>query len=224
MVFDGSAWSNATGISGVLFNKMRAFGGKLYAAGLTCGYTSSKGVVYSFNGSQWKEEYREYAGTASSFSDLTEFEGKLYAAGGSSSNGGSVLALEGGSWGKVSSFPNGVYTVLSLGVFNGRLYAGTNNNGIAYYLDKNSWKKAFDSDDYAITSLAAFRGKLYAGTSPNGMVQAFDGASLGDSLTSSGLLTVLALENFDGKLYAGGSIDSRNIGMGTSLHVLECSG
>ncbi|MDP2105850.1 MAG: hypothetical protein Q8J76_07635, partial [Desulfobulbaceae bacterium] len=92
--------------------------------------------------------------------------------------------------------------IWSLCVYNGKLYAGTADNGIIYVFDDETWSTSYDSPETDIWSLCVYNGKLYAGTYPNGIIYVFDGSTWSTSYDSPEAY-IFSLCVYNGKLYAG---------------------
>lgn len=104
-----------------------------------------------------------------------------------------------------TSYDSPAVAIVSLAVYNGKLYAGTGSDGIVYALEGSSWSQSFDappSSASVIESLAVYNGKLYAGTFPNGIVYVYDGSSWA-VIADLAADTITSLAVYNGKLYAG---------------------
>ena len=127
---------------------------------------------------------------------LSVFKGKLYAGlgdcistlqcgspdgGGGSTLSGQVWQFDGTSWNLVlQTSHTDIYT---LGVWNGKLYAGAGTNGskqaeLWVSADGSSWRllKQFPNADY-VRSLAVFQDELYIGTRQRADLWSYDGIS-----------------------------------------------
>lgn len=117
-----------------------------------------------------------------------------------------------GAWTQMGSPIAGETEIISMAVYNGKLYAGTSGNGKVAVYDGTSWTATnggspIVAGETYVFSLAVHAGKLYAGTYPNGKVAVYDGVSWtttnGGLSVSAGETYVHALASFNGKLYAG---------------------
>jgi hypothetical protein len=131
-------------------------------------------------------------------------EQKLY---GATYQNGKIFAFDGNTWSlSYDSLPS----IRSLEVFNGKLYAGTDNYKI-YAYNGESWELAYDFEDvringwrvFNIISLETYNGTLYAGAN-SGFILALNGTDWKLSHITSPRYDVLSLKEYDGKLYAGG--------------------
>ncbi|PLW80538.1 hypothetical protein C0585_02090 [Candidatus Woesearchaeota archaeon] len=111
------------------------------------------------------------------------------------------------SW--TSSYDGSNIGILSLAVYDGKLYAGQasgfDGGGDVFVYNGSSWTTSYDGDKNSIYSLAVYDGKLYAGQgiSPGeGDIFVYDGSSWNLSYNGSGNI-IYSLAVYDGKLYAG---------------------
>ncbi|MCK5582564.1 MAG: hypothetical protein KAI33_02180, partial [Elusimicrobiales bacterium] len=153
--------------------------GKLYA-GVS---SNSKGYILVFDGTSWTESYD---GEIRYLHSLVVYNGKLYAAqAGTTAGDGDIYVCEPGADGVCSetgewskSYDGALRYIVSLGVYNGQLYAGQGGSegegdilvcnpetaGDSGVCDDNAdWSKTYDGAQEYIYSIAAFNGKLYAG-------------------------------------------------------------
>ncbi|MEM4973598.1 MAG: hypothetical protein QXR87_07845, partial [Candidatus Hadarchaeales archaeon] len=74
--------------------------------------------------------------------------------------------------------------VCSLGVYKGKLFAGTQPEGKIYVYDGHAWSLAFETLEEKIWALGCYKDKLYAGGEPEGILYIYDGENWleGDSL------------------------------------------
>ncbi|HOE58871.1 MAG: T9SS type A sorting domain-containing protein [Bacteroidales bacterium] len=109
---------------------------------------------------------------------------------------------------KASQAGNTEQHILSLVVYNGKLFGGTGENGMLYEWNGiDAWvqKAPKLNDETEIISLAVYNGKLYGGTNPNGKLYEWNdtdawvekAAKLGDEIE------IFSLAVYNGKLYGG---------------------
>ncbi|MEK7747179.1 MAG: LamG domain-containing protein, partial [Elusimicrobiota bacterium] len=186
--FDGSAW----GVPDSFVNDVLAlteFQGKLYA-GL------EGGEVWGFDGSVWTlaaglPETRVNA--------LVGFNGRLYAATGSQ---GRIYAYDPAVSSWYEAYKSTNVEILSMEVYNGRIYAG--GNPTLFSFDGSTWSAA---QHYAASffDLQVHDGKLFAATNLSGRIFAYDGkiwSYFSQPSTTGG--TLFALGSSGGRLYIGG--------------------
>ncbi|MCX5787555.1 MAG: fibronectin type III domain-containing protein [Elusimicrobia bacterium] len=170
------------------------FNGKLYFG------TYGKGKIFSSpDGSTWTAVFTSpvQAG-AQGIESMVVFNGKLFAV--NSVTSVIYVSGDGASWSPVGSPGPSVNT---LGVFNGRLYAGA--NGVLFVsADGVNWGQTSIPGTTAIRSLASYNGRLFAGTEPSGAVYgSANGVDWTPALTGTGGASIRSLAVFNGKLYAG---------------------
>lgn len=97
--------------------------------------------------------------------------------------------------------------VLSLALYNGQLYGGTDDSAKVYRYDGygTTWTDISGplGTNTFVYSLAVYNGKLYAGTAPSGRIYQYDGAAWTDAGGLGSATKILSLAAYDGKLYAG---------------------
>lgn len=117
-----------------------------------------------------------------------------------------------GAWTSLGAPIAGETELVSMAVYNGKLYAGTSAGGKVAVFDGTAWtatngNSAIIPGETYVFALAVHGGKLYAGTYPGGKVAVYDGVSWsatnGGLSISAGETEVHALASFNGKLYAG---------------------
>jgi hypothetical protein len=105
--------------------------------------------------------------------------------------------------------------ILSLAVYNGKLYGGTVPNGNLYeWNGVNAWVQVapkLGAETY-IYSLAVYNGKLYGGTYPNGKLYEWNGVNAWVQVapTLGAETYILSLAVYNGKLY-GGTVPNSNL-------------
>jgi len=138
--------------------------------------------------------------TNSNVEDFAIFNNQLYAA---TSVAGDIYRFDGISW-------TDVYTstaeeeIRSLGVYNGKIYAGTALNcRVMTSSDGVNWSISFDGGlvDTHVTSLCVYNGILYAGLSMAGEIYSFDGTTW--TLVGNVGSLALTMQVYNGLLYIG---------------------
>lgn len=158
--------------------------------------------IYRYDGATWTTNYD--GSGAKYIIDITEYNGKLYAAvNGYNAGDGDILVSDGATW--TISY-NGTTEIgyYSLCEFNGLLYAG--GKGYVKVFDGSSWNTSVSSSN-SYNCMHEFGGDLYAGTYDSGSVVAgdvwkFDGATWTKVFDSS-YDWIYALEEYNGSLWAG---------------------
>lgn len=110
-----------------------------------------------------------------------------------------VPASAAGTWSKICDVQQ---AIASMAVYNGKLYGGTNSDGMIYVYDGSSCSVSHDSVETNIYRMAVYGNKLYAGTYPNGVVLVYDGTSWNVSHDSTSA-SVGPFAVYNDKLYAG---------------------
>ena len=172
-----SDWHVDTGFSAILgfsgvFGSIDSFA--VYSNAL---YVGSGGKAYSFDGTDWSvaTNYDDvYA-----FLDMQVYDGKLYLATrdqgwrkpryqGGTGFSGRVIEFDGENWTTILDHD---YWIYSLGVYDGKLYAGTANKILTY--NGTSLETSFNATEGAYYALCFenYDGKIYAGTG-NGYILA----------------------------------------------------
>jgi predicted RNase H-like HicB family nuclease len=83
------------------------------------------------------------------------------------------------------------------------LFAGTNLSGSIYQsFDGTAWRDAFSTGEDRVHTLVEFKNRLYAGTSSKGKIFAFDGSQW-NSVGSLNEAAVTSMGSFNDRLYAG---------------------
>jgi len=157
---DFSAILNFSGVFGSI-NSFTVFNNVMYVG--------SGGKLYSFNGTDWNTmgNYDDVG----AFLDMQIYDGKLYLATkdqawrkpfyqGGTGFSGRVLEFDGENWTTVLDHD---YWVYSLGVYDGKLYAGTANKIFTY--DGTSWETSFNAAEGAYYALCFenYDDKIYVG-------------------------------------------------------------
>ncbi|MDE2291358.1 MAG: hypothetical protein KGL53_04685, partial [Elusimicrobia bacterium] len=186
--FNGTTWGLSTTLGGPV-DALESFNGSLYAA------MGGSGQVWRFDGTSWSLNVTLAAG--GSVDALKAYGGRLYAG----DTNGRVWGFEPtrGQW--FLAYQSTSAVVESLGVYNGRLFAGANPN--IYVYDGTAW----DVSAYVGGSIKAFAdydNKLFAATNNLGRVYQYDGAAWAVSYTPNETQDV-ALAVHGGRLYAGAS-------------------
>jgi hypothetical protein len=140
---------------------------------------------------------------------MKEHEGHLYA--GLEGNGSISRSADGLNWREVVDTNH--YTVYGITLFQGTLYAGTNDPDPQIWTspDGLNWtlKAKLPQDDHGVISLGVFKGSLYAGTARAWLYRSQDGqhwdkvADLKQVGTASYVHWVRFLLEFHGQLYVG---------------------
>jgi len=123
-----------------------------------------------------------------------------------------IYVYNGTSWSLSYTLPSG-NLVCSLAVYNGKLYAGSDDGKIYVKDGTNPWSLAHSfAGETNIWSLAVYNDgiseKLYA-NSYSGKVYVYDGSTWGTSTTKETSSGGNALAVYDGKLYAGFGTDGK---------------
>ena len=219
-VYDGETWDLAYDSPEGLVWGFAVYDGRLYAG------TGGMGRIYVYNGTTWSLEV-DLNGL---FPDVNEvrgmcvYNGKLYVGTNTHLAGGRVFVYDGVEWSLAFQAPYVPPTptpppfysgdVLSLAVYDGKLYAGTSPLGEIYVYDGETWSLAYDSPEWSVWPFVEYGGKLYAGTArypfqlAGGRIYVYDGETWSLSFTGTetgaeGVLSIISLAVFDGKLYAG---------------------
>ena len=186
---NGSSWSPVTtdgfgNASNIDIASMAVFNNRLYAGTRN---VATGCEVWEYDGTTWNRRKNNGFGTGTSNGSVTSmkvFGNYLYAGTGTSGNCGLWRTNNGTSWTQVvGQDPPGTYgtgpgfgditnnSIMSMAVFEGRLYAGTYRAGGAQIWkssDGTSWNgsvlNGFNSLNTQVTSLTVFGGRLYAGT------------------------------------------------------------
>ncbi|HEY5038863.1 MAG TPA: hypothetical protein VIJ93_07315, partial [bacterium] len=121
------------------------------------------------------------------------------------SSQGKIYAYDGVQWNTVGSLSE--VAVTSLGVFNGKLYAGTYPSGLIFSTsDGLNWEEMTVTGQNFIQCFKEFNGAFYAGTSSGKSVKIYRTENGRDWMTvyeSSRELNLYCLETFENALYAG---------------------
>lgn len=168
-VSNPSDWHIDTGFSTIL-GFSGAFGSiDSFAVYDSAMYVGSGGKLYSFNGTGWNTmvNYDD----VSAFLDMQVYNGKLYLATrdqawrkpfyqGGTGFSGRVIEFDGASW---TTILDHNYWVYSLGVCDGKLYAGTANKILTY--NGTSWETSFNATEGAYYAICFenYNDKIYAG-------------------------------------------------------------
>ena len=88
-----------------------------------------------------------------------------------------VTMVSGSPENMVVSFDPGVTEVISLQVYDGKLYAGTGIEGKIYVYDGLTWSLAYDSPEGLVWGFAVYDNKLYIGTGGMGRIYVYDGTT-----------------------------------------------
>ncbi|MBI2011203.1 fibronectin type III domain-containing protein [Candidatus Daviesbacteria bacterium] len=201
------------------------FNGKLYAGQ---GDSTGDGDVLVFDGTSWTTSFN---GSQERIYSLVVFNNKLYAGQGSGGGDGDIFvcnpatssnstSCEAGDWTK--SYEGGQNDILSLAVFNNKLYAGQGSgggDGDVLVFDGTSWTTSYNGAQETIRSLGVFSGKLYAGVGLNGGdgdILKFDGTSWSTSY-DGGNEEIRSFAVYNNRLYAGQGVS------GNDAIVLVCN-
>ena len=119
-----------------------------------------------------------------------------------------------GDWSQVCAQLGSETRIYSLAVYNGRLYAGTNPNGLLYRLNTagTAWEQVcaqLNSQTY-ILSLAVYDGRLYGGTYPDGLLFRLNAAGNAWEQVCAqlnGQTRILDLVVYNGRLYGSTADD-----------------
>lgn len=188
-------------------NALTVYNGKLYAG---TGYNSA---IYSYDGMTWKLETNLDNAHWGHIHSFKEYNGKLYIGTNhytSGTNRGRVWEFDGTDW-TIShdwSLDNTIHNIFCLEEYQGKLYAGTGDNGKIRVFDGVTWEDAFLTNKTNVHCLQEYNGKLYAGVyeHPDGLIYEFDGTTW--SLNSvSGETRITSFAVYQNKLYAGTSDD-----------------
>jgi hypothetical protein len=173
------------------------FDGNLYGGG-------SAGKVYRYNGdSSWTNVGQ--LGSDNMVHVLAVHDGKLYGGGYYTRR---VYLYDGDTtWTEVGQFESTGNYVLSLAVYDEKLYAGTGGGGLSkvYRYDGGTdWSEVGSLGSWT-ASLVVYNGKLYAGASNNGAkIYRYEGDSEWINIGQLGLLDqIWSMVVYDGKLCAG---------------------
>jgi len=153
---------------------MKENGGFLYA-----GFEGNGSIFRSTDGLQWQQvvdtnHYTVYG--------ITPFQGMLYA-GTNDPDPQIWTSRDGAGWTLKAKLPAEDHGVISLGVFQGALYAGTARAWIYRSRDGEQWEKVADlkgvsrpSYIHWVRFLFEFKGQLYAGLERGSLYRSADGA------------------------------------------------
>lgn len=176
---------------------LAVFDGNLYGGG-------SAGKVYRYNGdSSWTNVGQ--LGSDNMVHVLAVHDGKLYGGGYYTRK---VYLYDGDiTWTEVGQFESTGNYVLSLAVYDEKLYAGTGGGGLSkvYRYDGGTdWSEVGSLGSWT-ASLVVYNGKLYAGASNNGArIYRYEGDSEWINIGQLGLLAqIWSMVVYDGKLYVG---------------------
>jgi len=171
--------------------------GKLY-------FASNNNNIYAFNGSSWSTIQ-----TPVTVSTIRSFNNKLYVAGGP----GEIYRYDEPAWTKMFSIdePMTVEYLKMLGVYNGRLYAGSylDKPAMLYYsTDGVTWIEdtGFSSILYcpsyvcSIDSMEVYNGKMYISGS-SGKIYEYDGSNWIVKQTYNDVYSFNDMKVFNNKLY-----------------------
>ncbi|MFH2203171.1 MAG: SBBP repeat-containing protein, partial [Elusimicrobiota bacterium] len=133
-VFDASTWSLSVDFAatGVYVRDLVVYDGKLYAGTSHVSGQASFGKVFAFDGAGWSELFDVSSVGETVVQDLAVYRGRLYAAtsvlGSPDPDQGKVLVYDGAQWHESGGFPDDD-VMNALGVYEGRLFAGSANTG-----------------------------------------------------------------------------------------------
>jgi len=140
-----------------------------YLSGIGNMYVASGNSVYCYDGTNWSVavSYDD----VSAFLAMKSYDGKLYLATrdqgwrkplyqGGTGFSGRVIGFDGENWTTVLDYD---YWIYSLGVYDGKLYAGTANRILTY--NGTDWETSFNATEgaYYAISMINYDGKIYAG-------------------------------------------------------------
>ena len=133
---------------------------------------------------------------------MTVYKGRLYAS--SLYKPAGFYRYEGDTKWTSLAPPDGKRTV-SLGVFNGYLWATSYDNGNIYRFDGETWKDmGLTGESTQNYSFADYQGHLYVGTWPSGKVYRLNSQDKWEDMGRLGMeLEVMGMVTHNGKLYAG---------------------
>ena len=192
-------------------DSLTAYHGKFYAG------TCCTNDIYVYDGTSWTFAFN----TDRSLADanfvpghvwsLAVYNDKLYAGTNyyeyGTGNRGRVWVYDGTTWSiSLDAFAdNTVQHIHTLAVYEGKLYAGTGDEGHIKVFDGVSWSESFSTGQTAVWSLAEYDGKLFAGTynhqTHQGNIYFFDGTTWQLHYASNEAI-VRALAVYDNRLYA----------------------
>jgi hypothetical protein len=165
-------------------NSLASYNGKLYAAAFNIYYSKPRepGHIYVYEGGQSWRECGEFQGWPHA---MAVHNGRLYAA----YPNGEVFAYDGSSWTNLGN-PHGSLEecnqIHSLGVYQGKLYAGSWPKGKVAVLRDGKWVDLGRLGDATeVIALTVYNGSFYAGSIPRAEVFRFDP---GNKWTSTGRL------------------------------------
>jgi len=170
-------------------------------------YGGGPGIVYRYEGnSTWSSVGQ--LGQDNAVHVLAVYNDKLY--GGGNSTCKVYRYDDNNSWTEVGYFGSDCAYLLSLAIYNGKLYAGTggpSNSKIFRYEGETNWTDVGTLGNW-ISSLIVYNGKLYAGTNQNGAkLYRYNEET---NWTQVGILSYMeqiwSMVVYDGKLYAGSGI------------------
>ncbi|HUJ79483.1 MAG TPA: hypothetical protein VLY45_04115 [Nitrospiria bacterium] len=174
---------------------------------LYAGFEGNGSIYRSDDGAHWRKvaqtgQYTVYG--------ITPFQGALYA--GTNDPDPRILkSSDGVHWIVAAQLPHDDHGVISLGVFQGLLYAGTAREWIYRSPDGTHWNKAADLEravapafTHWVRFLIPFRGQLYAGIETGPLYRSADGVAwtrVGEAVTAKTGVRGAAI--FAGALYVG---------------------
>ncbi|MFC1570038.1 hypothetical protein ACFL4L_07365 [bacterium] len=215
-VYDGTEWDVVFDSPEWHINSLAVYNGKLYAG------TADHGRIYVYDGTSWDLAFDvlDYVSLrhptyASHVFALAVYNGNLYAGTDCmtppypTGTLASIYVYDGTTWSE--AYNTGEAQVRSLGVYEGKLYAGTGWTGKIYVYDGTSWGLAYDSPTDGVYSFAVYGGNLYAGTETDGVIYSFDGSQWMTAFNSPER-TVFSLAPYAGSLYAGTAEEGRIYG------------
>ncbi|OGS28260.1 MAG: hypothetical protein A2297_10205 [Elusimicrobia bacterium RIFOXYB2_FULL_48_7] len=122
-VFNESSWSESTDTGYDKVNSLGIFNNKLYALTHT---VSNGGTIITYDGNSWYEAQEATTGDIH-YTTMAVYNGKLWV---SSEGGAAIHYFDGKEW--INSTDLSENYIYSLASYNGKLYAGTGNNGKIY--------------------------------------------------------------------------------------------
>jgi hypothetical protein len=174
---------------------------------LYAGFEGNGKIFRTVDGIEWKEVASTDHNTVYG---ITSFRGNLYA-GTNDPDAQVVTSADGIHWTPAKEFGGDEHGVISMGIFEGRLYAGTGRTSIYRSRDGKEWQKAAELKPMGqsifsnwIRFLIEFKGGLYAGLEKGPLFRSSNGTDwvpVGRDVTAD--VGVRGAAVFNGALYVG---------------------